>query len=502
MFLRYQQVSRIIDLIKPKTIVEVGTWNGDHAVIMARAAMRHNETIHYWGLDLFENASDDLDREEFNVRSHHTLADVRNKLKSFQDSNPGFSFDLIPGNTRNTLSTKHNRSWSDKSSSKKYTLAEADFAYIDGGHSLATIKSDYTYLKNSKTIVFDDYYVQDEAGRCPDLSKVGCNNLLETINHMVLPARDQLETGGFIQMAATGDYFMERWATETQPSLVNNDKTSRTVVTTFNSEGYYSYGKRFIDSFKRFWPSDIKLKIYLESPLPINADEQIELLSFSKVCPEIIAFKSRHIDNPKARGFVGDKVSNYRFDAIKFSHKVFALTHCALTTETKILYWIDADTVFFKPISKTFLDKLLPAGSYTCYLGRRNRHSECGFMGFDLGHDANSSFMKFWKDIYDHDMVFDLPEWHDSYIYDIIRKLYQEKNLIVSFNIRDNYVDDHHPFINSPLAACMDHLISNRRKEAGCSFAFDLRENRDELYWKLVPYMPEDLLTKSTDSDH
>ena len=57
MFIRYQQVSRIIGLVKPATIVEIGTWNGDHACIMAAAALKHRATVHYTGYDLFDAAN-------------------------------------------------------------------------------------------------------------------------------------------------------------------------------------------------------------------------------------------------------------------------------------------------------------------------------------------------------------------------------------------------------------------------------------------------------------
>ena len=84
MFLRYQQVSRIIELVKPKTIVEVGTWNGDHALIMAKTALRHQTAVHYWGFDLFEGASESIDIQEFNFRSHTKLEEVKENFEKFQ----------------------------------------------------------------------------------------------------------------------------------------------------------------------------------------------------------------------------------------------------------------------------------------------------------------------------------------------------------------------------------------------------------------------------------
>jgi hypothetical protein len=37
-----------------------------------------------------------------------------------------------------------------------------------------------------------------------------------------------------------------------------------TVVTTFNAEGYKTYGRRMIQTFLQTWPRDILLKVYAE----------------------------------------------------------------------------------------------------------------------------------------------------------------------------------------------------------------------------------------------
>jgi hypothetical protein len=158
------------------------------------------------------------------------------------------------------------------------------------------------------------------------------------------------------------------------------------------------------------------------------------------------------------------------------------------------MYWIDADSLTFDDVTHDLLERVLPGGFYTDYLGRNNTHPECGFMGFDLDHAYNREFMEFWRQLYDEDLVFDLPEWHDSYVYDMTRKAYQAKGLITAFDVRDDRDNDHHPFVNSPLGEAMDHLIGPRRKIAGCSFAVDIRKPREEFYWQVVPLIAEDLV--------
>jgi len=475
MFLRYQQVSRIVELVKPATIIEIGTWNGDHALIMAKAALKYRARLHYTGYDLFDTATDQTDQTEFNVRSHHSRAAVQAKLAAFQADNPGFTFDLVEGDTRSTLGD-----------------SVADFAYIDGGHSVETIGSDYAHLKRCGAIVFDDYYDFDASGRRPDIDAVGCNRLLADIPHIVLPAFDELSTGGRILMAAAGRTILDLMARDPIPPSPSRS-VRRAFVTTFATTAYYDYGKRLIESIDRFLPADVQIHVYLESALPLPDSARIHHVNMMRACPDMIEFKTRHGNVARANGDLPGG-HDYRFDAVKFCHKVFALTHAARTVEADVLYWIDADSVMFRDAGHGFLDGLLPDGVYTSYLGRHDTHSECGFMAFDLTHPANADFMDFWQRIYAEDLVFQLPEWHDSFVYDVVRKFYESKGLIVSADLRAGMEGDHQPFINSPLGACIDHLIGPRRKKSGCSYALDVRTPRPEFYWQVVPWTPEDLI--------
>ena len=81
-----------------------------------------------------------------------------------------------------------------------------------------------------------------------------------------------------------------------------------------------------------------------------------------------------------------------------------------------------------------------------------------------------------------------------AFVYDMVRKSYEDKGLITAFDLRADKNDDHHPFVNSPLGEAMDHLIGPRRKIAGCSFAVDIRKPREEFYWQVVPLIAEDLV--------
>ena len=129
-------------------MVEVGTWNGKRAVRLARVALRQVPRFHYRGYDLFESASRETDERELNVKHHASRDAVRERLEAFRAAHPGFSFELFAGDTRETLADQR-----------------ADFAYIDGGHSVDTIRGDYERLRACPVVVFDDYYEPD--GQAP-----------------------------------------------------------------------------------------------------------------------------------------------------------------------------------------------------------------------------------------------------------------------------------------------------------------------------------------------
>lgn len=179
---RYDQLLHAIDLIKPQSIVEIGTWKGRSAVMMIKQAQKYRKNIQYIGYDLFEEATAETDAEELNIKQHNTVEAVEAYIMS---ECPDVQMNLIKGNTRKTLNN-----------------ISADLCFIDGGHSLETIEHDYSKVKQSGLILLDDFYTPDDEGKCPDLGKYGCNMLVSELDGVVvLPMKNKVKTGGWTQMA-------------------------------------------------------------------------------------------------------------------------------------------------------------------------------------------------------------------------------------------------------------------------------------------------------------
>jgi hypothetical protein len=136
-------------------IVEVGTWNGSRAIQMAEAAFATGvTTVSYIGFDTFEGGNDRA--HEGHTKPHADSWVVTNRLNNYSHlmARKGLTFDfsLVKGNTLETLPASAD------------LVADATFAYIDGGHSYETTKSDYECLKHVPFVVFDDVIVNEEEG--------------------------------------------------------------------------------------------------------------------------------------------------------------------------------------------------------------------------------------------------------------------------------------------------------------------------------------------------
>lgn len=158
---RYQQLLVEIKKLKPKSILEVGTWNGKHAKAMIKTAQKYvtnSKDIIYYGFDLFEDFIQQ--EEEHCEKPPAKIHDVANYL-----ARTNAIIRLYKGNSKDTLT-------------KFRPKTSIDFIFIDGGHSLKTIVSDWNNVKRlihaQSVILFDDYYIEHE--------HIGCKVLLDTLS--------------------------------------------------------------------------------------------------------------------------------------------------------------------------------------------------------------------------------------------------------------------------------------------------------------------------------
>lgn len=267
--------------------------------------------------------------------------------------------------------------------------------------------------------------------------------------------------------------------------------TSKTVITTMSQSGYGQYGKRMIETFDKYWPQSIKLQVYYEwMPTNKTFSDRVEWIDINYACPKLLEFKQRHKSNPHANGIKPGTDPNgkysYLWDAVKFAHKSYCVSHAALNADSDLVVWLDADVVTHSDVPEGFIESLLPKNSYCAYLGRQKIYPECGFVIYDTRSDYNQQFMQDWQDLYRTDALFEETEYHDSYLFWVLQKKYTERGM-QSFNISEGHphIPGGHVFINSPLGAYMDHL-KGARKIQGRSKRTDIYRPHQNQYWDKI----------------
>jgi len=180
---RYENLFKIIEEYKCKRIMEIGTYRGDHAEEMIRFAslIFPSEEIEYYGFDLFEEAKNAVICEEFSKGKPPHLSSVKSRLDK-----TGAKIFLRKGNTREVL----------PKAAKKLPIM--DLIFIDGGHSLETIESDWKNIQEimgeNTVVVFDDYY---------NIDKVGCKRIVESLDRQKFR----------VEILAPKDKFRKEWGT-------------------------------------------------------------------------------------------------------------------------------------------------------------------------------------------------------------------------------------------------------------------------------------------------
>ena len=274
-----------------------------------------------------------------------------------------------------------------------------------------------------------------------------------------------------------------------------------TVVTTFHPAGLTKYGQRFLDSFAARVDKRIKLLVYAENCKPNNPDpSRITILDAKEVLPKLNAFKKMWGHVPKANGDVSnepqrhtrrDWMKKFKWDAVRFANKTYAV-YDACERSKGWCVWMDADTYVHSNWSYEQFKELLPENAYITYVGRGKGSQtwpECGFYGLNLNHPVCHEFLKEFERMYEdaENGMFLLDEWHDSYIFGQVLKMYNEfpsHDYSAEMYLREaKSGGGGHPLINGPLGKWIDHLKGGR-KDKGKSNTTDIMVSRPESYWQ------------------
>ena len=223
-------------------------------------------------------------------------------------------------------------------------------------------------------------------------------------------------------------------------------------VTTYNNKLYKEYAHRFESTYN--W--DFPYTVY-------NEDE-----GMMNTIPDCKAFVERNKNRFDNKDFIKD----YWQDGVRFCYKVYAYTHAIMNyQDLDGIIGIDADSVFYKKIDEDWIKKHIHRDNcMMTYLGRPN-YSECGFLYFNMKHPDIQPYANRMKSLYDTDGIYNLKEQHDSFIWDYVRKEFENRGT-KNYDIGDGKMG--HVQARSILGTVYDHTKGPRRKAAGKSAEFKL----------------------------
>ena len=244
------------------------------------------------------------------------------------------------------------------------------------------------------------------------------------------------------------------------------------AVTTFNFKKH-SYGIEMINSFFTNWPDQIKLIAFIENSASIDDSKVKSKILLKDYHTEIPEYKKFCIKFKHKQKYIDD----FRFNAFRFAYKIYAILCALKSNKSRYLIWLDADIKTHKKIPLEFFDQLISKNAYMSYLGRENisldhlTYSECGFLIFDTHHSTHKIFWDEMVNMYSNGLLFYEKEWHDSYIFDQVRKKIEKKYKVSNLNISslglvniDTQFDDH-IFVKSILGEYMDHKKGMRKEK-------------------------------------
>ena len=200
------------------------------------------------------------------------------------------------------------------------------------------------------------------------------------------------------------------------------------VITTFNSDGYDLYGKKMITTWSQYWPSNYNLTVYTENFKLNEKDKRIKEININEACPNLEIFKEKS-KNIKTKN---NKEKRHIAKAIRWSHKVYAISH-ALENTNNYLIFLDGDTYTKKYVDPLIAEKLVQNHLYAVHFEhvKGMLHFETGLICFNLNHIQMPKLKQELQIGYDNLEIYTLPKAWDGFWF---AHLYQKYNFDV-FNL-------------------------------------------------------------------
>lgn len=187
-------------------------------------------------------------------------------------------------------------------------------------------------------------------------------------------------------------------------------------LTTFNKDLFNEYAYNFIKTYIDT-EQEVPLFCYVEEDdfdmYPQHPN--ITYLNLFKEVPEILKFIERNKNRP---------IPGYRYDAIRFSYKVYA--QYAGRNLGKRQVFIDADSIFHKKIPLEWFDEFIEDKDFA-YYPRPDYYSETGFVMYNCESQTVQNFFDSFIEMYNTDKVYTVRTQNDSVIFDVVLSFFPNR---------------------------------------------------------------------------
>lgn len=237
-------------------------------------------------------------------------------------------------------------------------------------------------------------------------------------------------------------------------------KINAAFVTTFPNDAWGVYAEECLKSWVENLPVETPILIGLDDDkIALNVQQLLQHRN-DAIAVGMLPEQKNFVETYKHKDEHGD----YRKQATRFCHKVFILSRALEAirqtpkeNKARYLIWLDADVLVSRKVNMSDIMDVLPVdGEPVAYLGRKDwDHSECGLLVFDLENGGDKVIENVLQ-YYLTGNLFSLEQWHDSFVFDVVRGADKWTNLTEGKPGRDIWE-------HSPMASWSHHYKGNQK---------------------------------------
>ncbi len=224
------------------------------------------------------------------------------------------------------------------------------------------------------------------------------------------------------------------------------------VVTSFSASGADLYGRRCVESWRRF--GGVPMTVYADSPLIL---EGVQIRQTS----EIPGWSETRSVLPQRREDA-TRPSIYRWNARRFAVKTFVWCDAAERLGSGILTWLDGDTETVAPVPQGFFVTLL-GNAHVAFLGRKPVHPETGYVGFRIPQAL--PLLRWCREAFVNGTFRSWDGWTDCHA---LRAGLCALGVTSRDLTSHLYTGDTHIWKRSPLGPYMRHYKGNKSEALSC----------------------------------